>query len=282
MSGNGPIAMDAADRRALADAVRLLEQPGLAAKLAESASQPVSRAMAKLPGMATDKLRDIVAAAMLQCLKVAISTLDQQSSARASTWLPKLISGLTGGVSGLFGLPALAVELPITTTVMLRSIAEIARSEGENLKSARTKLACLEVFGLGGRGPRDGMDIGYYASRAILAQAIAEAATFLVERGIAEQTAPVLMRLVAAIASRFGLVVSEKIAAGAVPVIGALGGAAINVVFMDYFQNLARGHFMVRRLERKYGAAAVQSMYEDSAARLALPAASAAARTVLQ
>jgi hypothetical protein len=39
----------------------------------------------------------------------------------------------TGGVGGLFGLPALAIELPISTTIMLRSIADIARSEDEDI-----------------------------------------------------------------------------------------------------------------------------------------------------
>ena len=76
------------------------------------------------------------------------------------------------------------------------------------------------------------------------------------------------MRFVAEIASRFGLVVSERMAASAVPVIGALGGATINWVFTDYFQQLARGHFAVRRLEREYGAEAVQDWYREVVRRL--------------
>jgi len=211
-----------------------------------------------------DNLRDIVSGAMVQCLKVAISTLDVYSTSEVSSWLPKLMIGLTGGLSGFFGLPALAVELPITTTVMLRSIAEIARCEGENLRSARAKLACLEVFAIGGRGlPAEG-DVTYYSTRAILAQAMSEAATYLLERSVAEETAPVLLRLTTTIASRFGLVVSEKVAAGAIPIVGAVGGAAVNVLFMSYFQDLARGHFIIRRLERKYGAEAVQALYDRS------------------
>ena len=46
----------------------------------------------------------------------------------------------------------------------------------------------------------------------------------------------------------------DRIAAGALPVVGAVGGATINVVFMNHFQQVAAGHFAVRRLERQYGA----------------------------
>jgi len=46
--------------------------------------------------------------------------------------------------------------------------------------------------------------------------------------------------------------VSEKVAAQAIPLIGAAGGALINTIFIDHFQNMARGHFIIRRLERRY------------------------------
>jgi hypothetical protein len=256
--------MDSADKQALALAVRLLERQSLASRLADMAGQPLSNFMKQLPATVNKKLQDVVSAAMLKALKVAISTLDQDSAGAPSPWLPKLMTGVSGGLSGFFGLGALAIELPITTTLMLRSIAEIAQSEGENLSSARAKLACLEVFALGGHGIESGAEAGYYAARAIMAKAMTEAASFLLERGVVEESAPVLLRLVAEIASRFGIVVSEKVAAGAVPVIGALGGATINVAFTDHFQNVARGHFIIRRLERKYGGDRVRLLYSAS------------------
>jgi hypothetical protein len=33
-------------------------------------------------------------------------------------------------------------------------------------------------------------------------------------------------------------------------------------VFIDHFQQMAHGHFTVRRLERKYGASAVERAYQ--------------------
>jgi len=79
---------------------------------------------------------------------------------------------------------------------------------------------------------------------------------------VAEEGAPAIARFITTIASRFGVNVSEKIAAQAVPLIGAAGGALINTIFIDHFQDMARGHFIVRRLERVYGTDEVKRQYE--------------------
>src|SRR5690606_13650159 len=86
-------------------------------------------------------------------------------------------------------------------------------------------------------------------------------------RHAVDRSAPVILRLVGSIASRFGIVVSQKTLATAIPIIGAAGGALINTLFIDHFQDVARGHFVVRRLERKYGPEAVQTAYAALGAR---------------
>jgi dihydroxyacid dehydratase/phosphogluconate dehydratase len=90
---------------------------------------------------------------------------------------------------------------------------------------------------------------------------VSEAASHVARKGLAEKSAPAIVRLVSQVASRFSIVVSEKAAAQAVPVVGAFGGAAINAVFIDHFQDMARGHFIVRRLERRHGTETVRRMY---------------------
>jgi hypothetical protein len=45
----------------------------------------------------------------------------------------------------------LAIELPISTIVRLRSIADIARREDEDFRTIEAQLACLEVLALGGK-----------------------------------------------------------------------------------------------------------------------------------
>jgi hypothetical protein len=47
--------------------------------------------------------------------------------------------------------------------------------------------------------------------------------------------------------------------------IGAAGGAVVNALFMDHFQDVARGHFIVRRLERTYDHETVRRSYVDLA-----------------
>lgn len=79
---------------------------------------------------------------------------------------------------------------------------------------------------------------------------------------MADEGAPALVRLITLIAARFQLQVSQKTAAQIVPIIGAAGGAVINLLFIDHFQDMSRGHFTVRCLERQYGSEAVRRVYE--------------------
>lgn len=250
-------------RKALARARAQLESRSLAIRLAEAAGQPVDRVLGMMPKVATNTLNLAVEAAILNCLKLAISSIDPGARHPPGGNLASLLAGLSGGVGGFFGFAALPFELPVTTTLMLRTIADTARHNGENLAKLEARLACLEVFALGaGKSPKR-LDLGYYASRAMLSRLTDEASALLIERGLAAVSAPLVRRLLAEIAGRFGVVVSERIAASALPVIGAVGGAAVNVTFMNHFQRIAQGHFTVRRLERRYGAQAVRHHYQE-------------------
>jgi hypothetical protein len=151
--------------------------------------------------------------------------------------------------------------------LMLRAIADIARAEGENLSDPNSALACLEVFALDGRETTTSIsESGYFAIRGLLARTVSEAARYVASRGVIDETAPALLRLLAQLGSRFGVVAGQKFLAQATPALGAVGGAAINVAFIDHFQSLAKGHFTVRRLERKYGEPFVRDEYERMAA----------------
>ena len=120
------------------------------------------------------------------------------------------------------------------------------------------------MFALGGRsGKDDASESGYFAARMAMAGAVAEAAKFLAEKGMSKAGAPALVRLISLLAARFGVVVSEKAAVQAVPIIGAASGALINTLFIEHFQNMARGHFIVRRLEKIHGAEPVKLAYDN-------------------
>ncbi len=250
----------------LARAKRLLENPGLTARLAGVVGKPIEQGFLLLPRGWQSVVNKAARAALLTALSAAVTTIADRRQKHASEKFHKLLVGASGGIGGAFGLASLPVELPISTTIMLRSIADIARSEGHDLGAPQTKMACLEVFALGGKSNLDEAAEGaYWAVRAALAKAVSEAAAYLAEKSIVEETAPAILRLVAAIASRFGVVVSEQTAAKAVPVVGAAGGALINVLFMNHFQDMARGHFIVKRLEARHGTEVVRVAYESLA-----------------
>ncbi|MGO9134208.1 MAG: EcsC family protein [Methylovirgula sp.] len=268
MSADLPLTLSAADQAALAKAIVRLERSNLMIRLADYAGQPISRVMRALPKGAQDKVQAAVHRALLEGMRVTVKSLDRPAPAEPANLAPKVIAGVAGGISGFAGLAALPIELPITTVNMLRAIAAIARAEGESLADRETQMACLEVFALGHRGGGIAMEAGYYALRTMLAKTTGEAVTHLLQRGAAEEMAPALVRLVSEIAARYGLIVSDRAAASAIPVLGALGGATINWVFMDYFQEVARGHFTMRRLERAYGAEPIQELYHEVVRRL--------------
>jgi hypothetical protein len=251
-----------ADVVQLRRAHELLSQPSLAIRVANKLGRPVEGLIKYLPESTTALVNTAVRQAMERALHAAIQSLGPATGAREA--VHKVLTGGTGALSGFFGLAGLAVELPVSTTLMLRSIAEIAREEGEDLAAAEGRLACLEVFALGGASSADdAAETAYFAVRAGLAQAIREAAQHIAERGLTAKGAPAVIRLLGQIASRFGIVVSEKAALQAAPIIGAAGGAAVNVIFTEHFQRMARGHFIIRRLERKYGKENVQRWYEE-------------------
>lgn len=242
----------------------MLENPGLAAKITGVVGIPVEKAFGFLPAKWSETVQSATRTALEDALKFAVSTMKERAGRESSDLVHKLIVAASGAAGGAFGLPALTLELPVSTAVMLRSIADIARSEGEQIKDPTVRLACLEVFALGGASSReDAAETGYFVIRAALARAVSEAAQYIAERGLGQEGAPPVVRLIARLASRFSVSVSQKVAAQAVPVVGAAGGALINTIFIDHFQSMARGHFIVRRLERTYGPSLVKTTYTE-------------------
>jgi hypothetical protein len=258
--------LSAADEAALREAVWNLEHTSFATRLSQSLGEQIGRLGKLMPPELSDVVDKGAETAIKAALYAALRTLGTRSAGERRL-LHKAVATLSGVVGGAFGLVSVPIELPFSTIVMLRSIAAIAQAEGEDLSTPEAAFACLQVFALGTGRPNERLheqflESGYFAVRSVLASSVTEAARFVVERGLAEESAPVILRLVSQIATRFGVVVSQKMAAQAIPLIGAAGGGAVNYAFIDHFQTIARGHFAVRRLERLYGAATVRAEYD--------------------
>jgi EcsC protein family len=250
------------DAAALARAVDQLEHKSFATRLTNALGHEIERVGRMVPPNISNIVDRAGESAMRMAFNTALRTLKPRGSTdqRAAH---KAVATLSGTVGGAFGLAALPVELPFSTMVMLRSIAAIARSSGEDLSQPEAALACLQVFALGtGKENQLALESSYFSVRSVLAKSVSEAARFMVKRGLADEGAPVIVRLISQIATRFGVVVSQKVAAQAVPVVGAAGGAAVNYAFINHFQSLAEGHFTVRRLERVYGPQIVRAEYD--------------------
>jgi hypothetical protein len=256
-----PPGLSNAELEELRFAARCLEGRGFAARAAGLLGRQVEAFSRSLPGSVRRLAGRVAESALRVALRAALRTIDPEASPKAAHGAHKAAAAAAGAIGGAFGVASTVIELPLTTTILMRSIAQIAREEGEDPRTPEGALACLEVFALGDEPGEAALESGYFAVRGALARSVADSARYLASHSVASESAPAMARLIAQIAARFGLVVSEKFAAQAVPVVGAIGGAGINLAFAEHFQTLARGHFIIRRLERQRGAEAVRFEY---------------------
>ncbi len=254
------------DLAELRRACRHLEHPSLAARLSSVVGTPIEVGLNLLPRNWFNRLHRAADVAIIKAQNTALSSMRREHEYSAHRRFYKVLVTGSGAVSGLLGLPGLIVELPVTTTLMLRSIAEIARDQGEDIHTDETRSACLEVFALGGRTEvDDAADTGYYGVRTVLSSYLTLATAQVAHPSMLGEGAPVLVQFIQAVSARFGQQLSLRAAARTLPVIGAAAGATVNLIFMQHFQDMAHSHFTVRRLERKYGPEVIQATYEKIA-----------------
>jgi hypothetical protein len=252
----GAAALPPGARAELAGAVAVLEGVSLPVRIAAMAGGTVESLKRRLPGPVRRGVDEAVRRALEAALRAAMRSDPARTPGTVpAPWFHRGLVAASGVAGGALGLPGTLMELPVSTTLLLRQIAAIAAEQGEDLSDPAVQAECMKVFALGGRDPADDpSESGYFALRLALAEAVGMAAG----RG----TSVLLPRLVAAVASRFGLPVVVKLSAQAAPLVGAATGAAVNLAFLEHFRGLAGAHFTIRRLERAHGAAAVRRAYE--------------------
>ncbi|MDB5315864.1 MAG: hypothetical protein JWO24_1708 [Rhodospirillales bacterium] len=238
-------------------AFETLEKTSLAARLAALAGTPLEALRNALPNFVQSRLDGAVRAALERAMTTALGTRPETAPfAMNQAWFHRGLAAVTGMAGGAFGLPGTLVELPISTTLLLRQIAAEAAAEGEELTDPGTPAECLKVFALGGRGTQDdAAESGYFAVRVALAETL---------KGTVGVN--LLPGFIGAIAARFGGPVALKLGAQAAPILGAAAGAAVNLAFLQHFRAIAKAHFTLRRLERNHGDAAVRAAYDAIAA----------------
>jgi hypothetical protein len=151
-----------------------------------------------------------------------------------------MVSGAAGGAGGFA--TALA-ELPVTVTLILNAIRAEARAAGLDPDALGVREDCLRVFGAGSPlAGDDGVNTSFLTARLAL-------------------TGPTVQNLITAIAPRLAAVLGQKLAAQAVPVVGAVTGAALNAAFLSYYRELARVRFALLKLSEEHGTETVLAAF---------------------
>ncbi|MBA3909423.1 MAG: staphylolytic protease PREPROENZYME LASA [Rhodobacter sp.] len=147
-----------------------------------------------------------------------------------------MASGAAGGAGGI---ATSLAELPVTVTLILKAICAAAIEAGLDPKENWVRAECLRVFGAGSpQAGDDGVNTSFLTARMTI-------------------TGSAVQSLIAKVAPKLAAVLGQKLAAQAVPVLGAVTGAALNAAFLNYYREVARIRFGLLRLAEVHGSEAV-------------------------
>ncbi|MEM7074280.1 MAG: EcsC family protein [Pseudomonadota bacterium] len=223
-----PLDTELAEQRldALADRYRKAGNIGI--QLLNAIGGQAESLLASLPAPVRDRLGDTTESALRLAMDTAHRSRDLV--AEQPGWLTRAITTTMGAAGGMGGLPSALAELPVTTTVLLRAIQDVAVEHGFDPAEAAIRYDCIEIFASAGPLEHDdGADLAFLSTRMTV-------------------TGPALQRLIASVSPRLAAVLGQKLAAQTVPVLGAAAGAATNYAYTRYYQQMAEVHFGLRRL----------------------------------
>ena len=205
-------------------------------KLINRFGSSVEAQMSRLPDSVRVELERAVARALETAHGLAaVGRRAPDLGPRGATYAA-MATGAAGGAAGLAGS---LVELPLTITVMLHAIRRQAQAAGYDPDDPAIRLACLEVFSAGSPlRADDGVNTAFLSARLTI-------------------TGGTLQKVLAVVVPRLATVFGQKLAAQAVPVLGAVTGAALNAAFLNYYREVARIRFRLMRLSEVHGAEAV-------------------------
>ncbi len=201
---------------------------GIGVQLLNMVGGQAENLLDKLP----QKLRQGLDAATGQALETAMRAASGSRAAvpDQAAWINTTVATAMGAAGGFGGLPTSLVELPATTTLLLRAIQGVAREHGFDPDADNVQFDCIRVFSAAGPLARDdGADLGFLSARITL-------------------SGGAMRKLIASVAPRLAAVLGQKLATQTVPVLGALAGATTNMIYTRYYQEIAHVHFGLRKL----------------------------------
>jgi EcsC protein family len=227
ISSDLPIPIDV-DAQLQEIATRYKQAGGLGITLLNLIGGSAESLLKNLPEAVRGNLEAATLAALNHAMKAAHSSRavvpDQKS------WLNQTVTAAMGAAGGAGGLPTALAELPVTTTLLLRVIQGVAVQHGFDPASENVQFDCVQVFAAAGPlSGDDGADLGFLSARVTL-------------------TGKALQSVLAKVAPKLAVVLGQKLAAQAVPILGAVAGAATNYAYTSYYEDMAHVHFGLRKL----------------------------------
>lgn len=182
----------------------------------------------RLPRPVRDGLEGATEQALYKAMKLAHGSRSLVGDDKG--WLNAAVASALGAVGGVGGTATALAELPVTTTVLLRAIQAEAVKLGFDPASENVQFDCVQVFGAAGPLARDdGADMGFVSTRLAL-------------------TSGAMQALIAKVTPKLAVVLGQKLAVQAVPVLGAVAGATVNYAYLGYYQEVSHVHFGLRKL----------------------------------
>jgi EcsC protein family len=182
----------------------------------------------QLPANVRDGLTEATERALLLSVQAAQGT--RRAVPDQKEWINTAVATALGAAGGFGGLPGALVELPATTTMLLRAIQGVAAETGFDPATESVQFDCVRVFSAA--GPLDfddGADLGFLSARMTL-------------------TGGAMQKLIATVAPKLATALGQKLAAQTVPILGAVAGAGTNFAYTRYYQKIAHVQFGLRRL----------------------------------
>lgn len=201
---------------------------GIGLKLLNAVGGQAEGLLDKLPKGVKGSLDRATARALVVALDAADRSRDRVPD--QPSWVNTAVTTAMGAAGGFGGLPSALVELPATTTVLLRAIQGAAAEQGFDPSTESVRFDCLRVFAVAGPLEEDdGSDIAFISLRLTL-------------------SGGAMHKLIGMVAPKLATVLGQKLAAQTVPVLGAVAGATTNYLYTSYYQEMAHVHFGLRRL----------------------------------
>lgn len=212
---------------------RYLDAGGLGMEAMALVGNSAESLIEKLPAFVRNRMDRITRAALDRAFKAASGS--RRMVRDRGDWFNRMASTLSGAAGGVGGFAGAMIEMPVTITLLLRAMLDIAVEHGLDPESEEVRMECLRIFAASGpMSEDDSTDLGLLAARLSV-------------------TGQTVQGLISKVAPRLSISMGQKMAAQAAPIFGAVVGASINYTFARYYQELARVHFGIMRLSHETG-----------------------------